>query len=220
MRLPRVVLSAPISLIERERLTVKAVGEVARSSTAVSDFRFSTASARLPSLDGASEARPLLSRLQADDPMMGLEPVETKALSEQQIKVLDRLGVLAADHADFLAGEVTAFQYPTEGGPDVYGFLQLQNAALTSQLFSIVNTVGGAGAAFRNFMSSSNELAASFGLQSYEMQGGSVLNRDLATALVSRGFQPKVIAVPESLGGGVQEVLSKQIPVRRPGANQ
>ena len=216
MRIPKVILSAPISLIERERLIEGGLGELARPSSAVSDFQ--STGPRLPSLDGAQlEARPLLSRLEASDPVMGSVPTENTKLSAKQISILDRLGVQPADHADFLAGEVTAFQYPTAGGPDVYGFLQYESGALTSQLFSIVNTVGGAGAAFRTFMSSSNDLAASFGLSSYEMQGGSVLNVDLGKALVNRGFQPKVISVPDDLGGGIQQVLSKQIPVRRPG---
>ena len=96
-------------------------------------------------------------------------------------------------------------------------FLHYRDNALTSQLFSINNTSGGAAAAFRTCVSGSNDLAASLGLDSLELQGGSVINPDLGSALASRGFMPKTVPVPDALGGGTQEVLFKVVPVKRQG---
>ncbi|MCK9386194.1 MAG: hypothetical protein M0Q15_16410 [Nevskia sp.] len=134
--------------------------------------------------------------------------------TESQIAALNNLGVPSIDHPIFFSGGIAGFQYPTVGGDNVFGFLQYQNGTLTSQLFSINNTAGGAPAAFRQFINGSNELGRSLGLKSLELQGGSVINRDLANALSSRGFTPKLVPVPDALGGGTQEVLSKVVSVR------
>ena len=132
-----------------------------------------------------------------------------------QVRALRDMGVGQTERRAFFSGETVPFQYPTVGGHDVYGFLQFQEGTLTSQLFSINNTAGGAPAAFRQFVSGSQSLGRSLGLTEIELQGGSVINRDLATALSSRGFQPKTVPVPESLGGGTQEVLFKTVPVKK-----
>jgi YD repeat-containing protein len=140
---------------------------------------------------------------------------KTNIFTPGQVATLNRLGVDPADHAAFASGEITSFQFPTAGGDDVYGFLQYKDGSLTSQLFSISNTAGGAPAAFRTFASGSNDLAASLGLESFELQGGSIINPSLANALSARGFLPKIVPVPDALGGGTQEVLFKTMPVKR-----
>lgn len=132
-----------------------------------------------------------------------------------QAHTLKAMGVSKENRRAFLNGETVQFQYPTTGGHDVYGFLQLNDGQLTSQLFSINNVTGGAPAAFRKFVSDSQSLSRSFGLTQIELQGGSVINSDLAKALSSRGFQPKTVPVPHALGGGLQEVLFKIVPVKQ-----
>jgi hypothetical protein len=143
-----------------------------------------------------------------------IEQVASK-VTDAQASALTKLGVSQEDQLPFMNGQIVGFQYPTVGGDDVYGFLQYQSGSLTSQLFSINNTAGGAANAFRQFVGGSNGLAASLGLDSVELQGGSVINPELANALLSRGFVPKVVPVPDALGGGAQEVLSKVVPVKR-----
>ena len=131
-----------------------------------------------------------------------------------QVRTLRDIGVSQEGRRAFFNGETVQFRYPTVGGEDVYGFLQSQDGRLTSQLFSINNTAGGAPAAFRKFVSDSQSIARSLGLSEVELQGGSVINPDLAKALASRGFQPKTVPVPDVLGGGTQEVLYKTINVK------
>jgi hypothetical protein len=135
-----------------------------------------------------------------------------------QVKALRDIGVAKENRRAFLDGEIVNFSFPTKGGDDVIGFIQRMpdgEVQLTSQLFSINNTAGGAPAAFRKFLRNSTELAESLGAQKIEIQGGSLINPDLAKALTDRGFLPKTIPVPDALGGGAQEVLFKIIDMTK-----
>jgi hypothetical protein len=78
-----------------------------------------------------------------------------------QAKVLRDIGVSKENRRDFFNGEIVDFKFPTKGGDDVIGFLQRTpdgEVQLTSQLFSINNTAGGAPASFRKFLRDSTDL--------------------------------------------------------------
>jgi hypothetical protein len=135
-----------------------------------------------------------------------------------QAKVLRDIGVSKENRRAFFNGEIVDFKFPTKGGEDVIGFLQRTpdgEVQLTSQLFSINNTAGGAPVAFRKFLRNSTDLGKSLGAQKIEIQGGSLINPDLAKALTDRGFAPKTVPVPEALGGGTQDVLFKIIDLTK-----
>jgi hypothetical protein len=135
-----------------------------------------------------------------------------------QVKTLREIGVAKENRRAFFNGQIVDFSFPTKGGDDVVGFLQRTpngEVQLTSQLFSINNTAGGAPAAFRKYLRNSTDLAKSLGATKIEIQGGSLINPDLAKALTDRGFTPKTVPVPEALGGGTQEVLSKIIDLTK-----
>jgi hypothetical protein len=135
-------------------------------------------------------------------------------LTVAQAKALNTLGVNQQDRRAFLNGGVVGFQYATKGGDPVEGFLNYDGSKLTSQLFSIKNSDPTAAAkAFLQFRNGSFALARSLNLNSVELQGGSVINNQVKDFLLRQGFQPKTVSVPEALGGGTQEVYSKDVPL-------
>jgi hypothetical protein len=75
----------------------------------------------------------------------------------------------------FFNGEIVDFSFPTKGVDDVIGFVQRTpdgEEQLTSQLFSINNTAGGAPVAFRKYLRNSKDLAKSLGVQKIEIKVG------------------------------------------------
>ena len=136
-----------------------------------------------------------------------------KGVRLSQLRSLRSLGVNRTARREFFEGKVVEFRFPTSAGDDVFGFVNLDGDTLVSQIFSINNTAGGAPQAFRKFLVDSKALAKNLGLTKVELQGGSLINSDLAEALLNRGFSPKKVAIPDALGGGTQEVLFKVIDV-------
>jgi hypothetical protein len=127
-----------------------------------------------------------------------------------QVRALNRLGVDRIGRRAFFAGEIVGFQFPTEGGDPIFGFVQLKSGQLTSQLFAIKNpNQRGAINSFFRFRDASFNLARAFSLESIELQGGAVRNPDVANMLLKLGFRSKIVPVPISLGGGVEEALFK-----------
>ena len=129
-----------------------------------------------------------------------------------QAKALKKLGVDKSGRRAFFEGKDVMFQFPTRGGDPVIGLVQFQKGKLTSQLFSIKNlNPDAASHAFLQFRSRTKSLAKKMGATSIELQGGSVINPKIADFLRSQGFREKSIPVPESFGGGTQDVFFKII---------
>ena len=69
--------------------------------------------------------------------------------------------------------------------------------------------------AFLIFWRRTAEVARAFGLQEVELQGGEVINEDVATHLENSGFEKKSIEAPAAAGGGSQDVLWKKVSIRQ-----
>ncbi|MFN0063129.1 MAG: hypothetical protein ACKVPX_11520, partial [Myxococcaceae bacterium] len=133
-----------------------------------------------------------------------------------QVRALRSLGVDRAGRRAFMNGETVPFQFATSSGEAVYGFVQNSDGRLVSQLFSISesNPTAALGA-FLKFRNDSTRLARASGANTLELQGGSVINPRVEQFLLNQGFQPRTVAVPSQLGGGTQQVLSREFSVRR-----
>jgi hypothetical protein len=138
------------------------------------------------------------------------------ALSKEQEKALSELGVEPACFADFERGEWAKFSFPTRGGDAVEGFARLDQGELISQIFWVSNPdPQQAAKAFLVFLRRTVALARALRLREAELQGGEVINDDVATHLENSGFVKKKIPAPGALGGGTQEVYWKKVSIQQ-----
>lgn len=130
------------------------------------------------------------------------------------VGALRSLGVDKAGRRAFLNGEVVSFESRSASG-GVYGFVQNVDGQLTSQLFSIADkNHASAVKGFLKFRNDSIALARATGVETLELQGGTVINPRVAEFLTDQGFATKSVPVPSALGGGYQDVMNKVIKVR------
>lgn len=154
-------------------------------------------------------------QLSCDGVLRGVKRIEIASQSGQIKSALIKLGVKSKDVPEFFNKQNVMFEFPTEGGDPVYGFVTYQKGYLTSQLFSIKNTNPKAAiAAFAKFRTDSMHLADRLGAHSIEIQGGSVINERIAEFLVSQGFEIKNVEMPKYFGEGQQEVFYKVFKIR------
>lgn len=136
------------------------------------------------------------------------------ALSKEQTDALAELGVLPSAFADFERGEWVKFAFPTQGGDAVEGFVRLDQGELASQILWVSNPdPQQAAKAFLVFFKRTAAVARAFGLQEVELQGGEVINEDVATHLENSGFAKKTINAPAAAGGGLQDVYWRKVRI-------
>ncbi len=128
-----------------------------------------------------------------------------------QLRALRNFGLDRAARREFFSGRPATFLSTTAGSP--IGVLQLQGSRLSAGIFQI-NAPGMGLRAFTQFRSASTQLARTLGATELELGGIAVTNPNVTATLLRMGFTARTATVPESLGGGTVEVITRVFPVR------
>jgi hypothetical protein len=132
-----------------------------------------------------------------------------------QVSSLRSLGVDTTGRRAFFNGDAAQFQFSSTSGESAYGFVQMGEGKLTSQLFSISDkSPSSAVGTILKFRNESMTLARASGVSTLELQGGSVINPKVAAFLARQGAQSKTVIAPDILGGGSQDVYYKVFQVK------
>ena len=123
------------------------------------------------------------------------------------IQSLVLLGLDPLQVEAFLRGDAVVYQLPTGSDPGI-GMVQRAGNRLRSGIIEI-NDVGGGLKDFLLFRDRSEMIARALAADEMELFGGAVINRRLENLLIRRGFQRSEDAIPEVLGGGTMEILTK-----------
>ena len=114
----------------------------------------------------------------------------------------------------FNVGGIIPFEYQVYSAK-VIGYFQYDGLCLTTSILTISSEDAQHGAmAFWRFYKNSKELAIVINAKQLEWLGIGVLNEELKTFLLEKGFQAKEVTIPGELGGGGSETgYSKTIEV-------
>jgi hypothetical protein len=143
----------------------------------------------------------------ASGPRGGRRPVVS------QVRILRDLGLDRAQRRKFFLGEAVVYILRSGGGSGI-GMVQLVQERLRSGIISISNVGGGLGD-LRRYRDRSIALANAVQAREIELFGAAVVNPRLEALLLRQGFRPAIENVPDILGGGTVEILSRVYPVIR-----
>jgi hypothetical protein len=114
----------------------------------------------------------------------------------------------------FFEGQPVVFNAKTHASP--IAVLRLSDTTLEAAIFQI-DAVGEGAEAFSAFRGAARSLARKLDVTHLELGGIAIYNKDVVEALTRHGFTQKTVAVPEALGGGTTEAVTRRFPVRRDG---
>lgn len=139
-------------------------------------------------------------------------PGEGRRPQLSQVRALRDLGLNQAQRSAFFRAESVVFHFPTREEPAI-AVAHLAGSRLRCGIISI-RDVGGGVRDLGQFRDRCQAVARSFGASELELFGAAVINQRLQALLVRQGFARLTELVPEELGGGTMEVLSRVFPVR------
>jgi hypothetical protein len=134
-----------------------------------------------------------------------------RRLRLSQLRALRELGLDAPQRRAFLRGEVVLYYSPTRAEPAV-AVAQLVGIRLRSGMIAIRDVGGGLGVLAR-FRTRSHAVARACGASEVELFGAAFINQRLEALLLRQGFARATEPVPEELGGGTMEIVTKLFPV-------
>lgn len=129
-----------------------------------------------------------------------------------QVRSLRNLGLNRTQRRDFYRGDLVVFEFPTPSSPAIAA-VQILGTRLRSGIISI-RDVGGGVADFGRFRRQSLDAAKAFRLTELELFGGAIINPRLEAMLLRHGFCRLTAPIPDALGGGTMEILSRVYPVQ------
>lgn len=138
---------------------------------------------------------------------------ETVSLTDAQRVALADLGIPEARAAAFLQERpvVVALRNGGQGG---IAIIQKVGLRLRCGVVAI-NDPGRGIKTLAQFRGRCQLLATRFGLAELELFGAAVINPKLAGVLLRQGFERQTDAIPDELGGGQVEILTRVFPVPR-----
>ena len=119
-----------------------------------------------------------------------------------------------AERRAFFSGDWVAYQTPSTGGIPTLAAIRLEGQTLRSGIISIKNLSGTGLQDFIRFRAQSLSVAKAFGASEAQIFGGAFINQELEASLLRVGFRPSTGVVPDALGGGTMEILSRVYPIR------
>jgi hypothetical protein len=134
-----------------------------------------------------------------------------------QRQALQDLGLDREQQKAFLQGKAVIYTFPRKTGPAI-AFIQKVGSRLRSGLISL-SEEGGGFEALARFRGKSRALAMTFAADQLELFGGAVINQRLEDILIRHGFTRETEPVPEALGGGTMEILTKIFQVKKEQSN-
>ncbi len=124
-------------------------------------------------------------------------------------EILQKLGVL--DVTAFDVGSVVLYEYNIYSAK-VIGYIQYDSSRLTVSILMINSEDAQHGAmAFWRFYKKSQELAQIINAQELELLGIAVLNENIKTFLVKKGFKTREVIIPDELGNDGTEICYSKI---------
>ncbi len=135
--------------------------------------------------------------------------MEEGRLTDDQRAALAQVGMPAGLVAAFLRGEAVVV---TGMDPVEIAILQLTGTRLRDGVVS-VRDPGRGHVAMLPFRSRCQTLASRFGAVELELFGVAVINAKLEQMLLRRGFERRTDDIPDELGGGQAEILTRVFPV-------
>ncbi len=130
-----------------------------------------------------------------------------------QVRSLRDLGVDRAARRAFFAGRAVLFSLPTTGGEPILGAVQYGSGRLRCGIISIRALSGEGASAFARFRQQSLAVARAFGASELELFGGAIVNPRIEAMLLRQGFIRATEIVPDELGGGTMEILTRVFSV-------
>jgi hypothetical protein len=144
-------------------------------------------------------------------PIRSGEPGKSWKPNHAQVRALRALGIDRKRRRAFVQGEVVVFDLQTEGEPGI-AVIQVVGKRIRSGIISIVD-VGGGVSDLTRFRGQALDVARAFAANELEIYGGAIINQRLEALLLRQGFSRAIEAIPEMLGGGMMEIVSKVFPV-------
>ena len=118
-----------------------------------------------------------------------------------QSDFLKKIGVEEKVISLFLKGETVTFEFVSNTGGYVSGFLTKTPSEIKSYIFYINDKTGKALRSFLEYRDKSTKIANSFKINTLELGGSSIINQDVLKMVTKMGFEKKIIDIPQSLGG-------------------
>jgi hypothetical protein len=128
-----------------------------------------------------------------------------------QVRVLRDFGLVRSERKAFFRVEAVVFSFSTGAAPAI-AIIQLLGNRLCSGIISI-HDIGGGLRDFVRFRDQAHRVARAFHADEVELFGAAVINERLEALLLRQGFSRAIVTVPEALGGGSMEILSRVFPV-------
>ncbi len=128
-----------------------------------------------------------------------------------QVQALHDLGLSRAQRRTFFQGLVTVYYFPSGSEPAI-AVIHLAGDKVRSGIIDIHDVGGGLGDLAR-FRKRSLAVARAFGAARLELFGGAFINPRLEALLLRQGYAQATEAVPEELGGGTIEIVTRVFPV-------
>jgi hypothetical protein len=122
-------------------------------------------------------------------------------------RILRQMGLERMHRRAFFQGDAVAYNLATSQGSGI-GVVQLQQQRVRSGIIAITSIGAGVGE-LRRFRDRSQALARAIGVPEVELFGAAIINIRLEALLLRQGFAHQIDRVPDVLGGGEMEVLSK-----------
>ncbi|AWM13596.1 hypothetical protein DI487_06785 [Flavobacterium sediminis] len=113
---------------------------------------------------------------------------------------LKKIGVQEKSISLFLKGETVTFEFLSNTGGYVSGFLTKTPYEVQSYIFYINDKTGKALKSFLEYREKSSKIASLFKISTLELGGSSIINPDVLKMVTKMGFEKKIIDVPKSLG--------------------
>jgi len=139
-------------------------------------------------------------------------PGEGPALTEEARAGFQRLGFTGAQLRALVEGRPTAFILAGAAEGTTCIAHLLPNGRLRIGIYTMRN-VGGGLLDFLTFETAAQVAAREIGATEVELLGVEITNDRLRASLERGGFTPTTIPVPEELGGGTADAISRVYPV-------
>jgi hypothetical protein len=118
-----------------------------------------------------------------------------------QSDFLKKIGVEEKVISLFLKGETVTFEFISNTGGYVSGLLTKTPSEIKSYIFYIKDKTGKALRSFLEYRDKSTKIANSFKINTLELGGSSIINKDILEMVTKMEFEKKIIDIPQSLGG-------------------
>jgi hypothetical protein len=135
----------------------------------------------------------------------------TTSSLRSQIRSLSALGLTKSQRRTFFEKKATVYEFAISRHSAI-AVVQLSGNRLRSGIIS-VSEFGKGFASLVRFRNSSMAVCQALAVTELELFGAAIINRRLRAMLLRQGFVETVDQVPEELGGGEMEILSKTISI-------